>query len=477
MKTKLILSLLCFTLFLNAEITDENQLELGEVLIIGESQMPSDSVESFIDLAQFWKVSSISKLGFQPVFSPPKMQHPSVGTNNNFAVNILCGNHYLGDIEGVYSKNSFLNFTAGFHNKELTENWETTVFDLSWQPEFKEHSFDLNYEYNKYRCENGDTKINGLYLKYDCNSILLNLINPMTLDINIKSSYYEFTQLEDSAKDIDIVSNFKIDQKKYCGEIGLDLLKQTVSGKISGQVKDIYFFNKIGMWCAFDEDHIYPAIEFSAKFKILPELFLKLENKPEIGRTSRKDEFVENEFQYLYMNNIQTKKQMNAFAIVESEYLFPVSIYYNLSRNDEFRRYDMLDKNYYEQENIDCQIQKIGFKACLKHRCFEFVQDISYTESDEELYFIPEVINTTSLCYEKNLLRFETQFKYLHDRFDDSSEKMDNVLLINLLGSYKLKENISIIANITNLLNENYKEFSDKSTECVQFDVGLRIMF
>ncbi len=484
MKNKLILSLLFFSLFLNAEITDENQLELGEVLIVGESHMPSDSVESFIDLAQFCKVADIGKFGFQPVFSPPKMLYPSVGTYNDFAVNVLCGNHYLGDIEGVYSKNSLLNFTAGFYNKELTENWETTVFDLSWQPEFKEHSFDLNYEYDKYRYKNGDTKISGLYLKYDNDSILLNLIDPMILDISMKSAYYEFTQLDvsakdldDSAKDIDMVSKIKIDRKKYCGEIGLDLLKQAVSGKISGQFKDISFFSKIGIWCAFDEEDIYPAIEFSAKFKILPELFLKLENKPEISRTSRKDEFIENDFQYLYMSNMQTKKQMNIFAIVESEYLLPVSIYYNPSWNDGFHRYAMLDKKYYEQENIDCQVQKIGLKACLKYRCFAFFQDVSYTESDEELYFVPKVINITSLCYEKNLLKLETQFKYLHDRFDDSSEKMDNVLLIDLLGSYKLKENISIITSITNLLNENYKEFSDKPNECIQFDVGFRIMF
>ncbi|MCK4695976.1 MAG: hypothetical protein KAT74_09445, partial [Candidatus Cloacimonetes bacterium] len=68
MKKLLIFAFLVFILLLHAENPQEDQLDLGDILIIGETSALSDTISGERDLAQYWYVSEPQQFEFKAFF-------------------------------------------------------------------------------------------------------------------------------------------------------------------------------------------------------------------------------------------------------------------------------------------------------------------------------------------------------------------------------------------------------------------------
>ncbi|MCK4653593.1 MAG: hypothetical protein KAU01_04030, partial [Candidatus Cloacimonetes bacterium] len=266
MKKLLIFAFLVFILLLHAENPQEDQLDLGDILIIGETTALSDTVSGERDLVQYWYVSEPQQFEFRAFFSFPEIQLPEpFALRDNLAIQIIGGNYYFCYFRGVYSSGDYLRFTTDFYYKKIEEDWKDTKCSFTWQPAFNNHNFNLQLLQDKYESESGDTKIEGINLKYDNNFISIRNFDSLILDLDVKLCYNEFSQLDASAKDFDFLSYTKMKYENYLGEIEINLLKQSLSGNISGKVTNLLFFDEIGLWFGVDKEHLYPSIEFSTE--------------------------------------------------------------------------------------------------------------------------------------------------------------------------------------------------------------------
>ncbi|MCK4311767.1 MAG: hypothetical protein KAW88_03420, partial [Candidatus Cloacimonetes bacterium] len=364
MKRLLIFPFFIFALLLQAEKPEQNQLDLGDILIIGETSALSDTVSGERDLAQYWYVSEPQQFEFKAFFSFPEIQLPKpFALRDNLAIQIIGGNYYFCDFRGVYSSGNYLRFTTDFYCEKIEEDWKDTKYSFTWQPAFNNHNFNLQLLQDKYESESGDTKIEGINLKYDNNFISIRNFNSLTFDLGVKLCYNEFSQLVESAMDFDFLSYTKLKYENYLGEIDFNLLKQSLSGDISAKVTNLSFFDEIGFWFGVDKEHIYPSIEFSTEFNPFPKLYLLLENKPQIGKVSRKDAFQQNNYQRIIMDKLQTKKPLNGSVALKYNCFIPFTLLYNISWNQDFKNYYSTG-SFYEQTNVDFILQKFGLRAC-----------------------------------------------------------------------------------------------------------------
>ncbi|MEA2097054.1 MAG: hypothetical protein U9P73_10235, partial [Candidatus Cloacimonadota bacterium] len=238
------------------------------------------------------------------------------------------------------------------------------------------------------------------------------------------------------------------------------------------------FFDEIGLWCAYDGDGIYPSISFNSKISLSKNLGIKFENNPTISTFSRVDGFNENLLQNIIASNSQTKKILNSFVTLESDYVLPISIYYNASLEKAHFMYIDEDSNgFYEQESIDCLIHNVGLKAAYEYGNIAATQNIEYKISEEQLMFEPLLVSSTKLEFNKNLYRIGIDLQLLSGGVDDSDNNLDNAFMVNVSAFYKLRDNISILAEVRNLFNQEYKKYNNYIEEELQFIIGAKIVF
>lgn len=477
---KLIIILLCIQFYL-LSADDGDQLDLGNVVIQGETASLEDTLSSDRNLEEYCIISSTEQFEYSAYYSPMIIEPPSTYPAQKVSsLQFKGGMENFTSVNGVISSGDIWNFSADLFYRERAEDWKESTYSLQWQPEINEHKMILDFS-NK---EFGETKISGGYVSYVKEDFVISQIPEFSWDIDLKSAYNEHTQLQDSIQasetDFDINSNIGIQYNNYNGNVSVNLLKQSVSGYCNAGVSGLKFFDKIGLWLAYDEDGVYPSVHFKSKISLFKNLALRLENNPTISTNSRIDGFNENLLQNIVASNFQTKKILNSSITLESDYVLPISIYYNASLERDHLMYveNVADSNgFYQQKEIDCLIHKVGLKAAYEYRKITLCQNVEYKTSDEQLYFEPLIISSTKLEYNKNLYRIGIDLQLLTGGVDNKEKDLDNTFMVDVSATYSLRDNISILAEVRNLFNQEYKKYNNYVAEELQLIFGVKMTF
>ncbi len=470
---KLIIILLCipFT-FLSA--ADGEQLDLGNIVIQGETESLEDTLSSDRNLEEYCIISSTDQFEYAAYYSPIIIESPiTYPIQDKAAFQFKGGLENFTSVRGVISSGDIWHFSADLQNYKRSDSWKESTYSLQWQPEIIEHKmiFDLT---NK---EFGETKITGGYFSYKKEEIIIPQIPKISWNIDLLSSYNEFTQLQSSASDLDINSNIGIKYYNYKVNMSVNMLMQSVSGYFDAGVSGLKFLDEIGFWCAYDDEGIYPSISFNSKISLSKNLGIRFENTPTISTFSRADGFNENLVQSIFPGDSQTKKILNSSITLESDYVLPISIYHNANLERDHLRYIEDTNGFYELENIDCLIQKMGLKAAYEYGDIAVIQNVEYKLSEEDLYFEPLLTYSTKLEYNKNLYRIGIDLQLLSGGVDETGEDLDNTFMLDASALYHLRDNISILAEARNILNQEYKKYNNYIAEELQLIFGVRMTF
>ncbi|MEA2095357.1 MAG: hypothetical protein U9P73_01505, partial [Candidatus Cloacimonadota bacterium] len=353
-------------------------------------------------------------------------------------------------------------------------------YSLQWQPEINEHKVMIDFSNKEFTSKTGETKITGGYASYMREDLVISQIPEFSWDLDLKSAYNKFTQLQDSASDFDVNTNIGINYNNYNGNLSVNLLKQKVSGYLDAGISRLKFLDEIGLWFAYDKAGVYPSIKFNSKISLIKNFGIRFENNPTISSFSRADGFNDNLLQDVFPGNSQTKKILNSFITLESDYFLPISIYHNASIERDHLMYynDVADSNgFYEQKNIDCLIHKMGLKAAYKYGDLSISQNLEYTLSEETLFFEPLLVTSTMLEYNKNLFCIGIDLQFLSRRVDDKEIDLDDAFIADVFAFYSLRDNISILAEARNLFNQEYEKYNNYIADELQVIFGVKMMF
>lgn len=477
---KLIIILLCIQFYV-LSAADGDQLDLGNVVIQGETESLEDTLSSDRNLEEYCIISSTEQFEYRAYYSPMIVEQPIIyPVQKRTALQFKGGMENYTGAKGVISFGDIWNFSADLFNRKRADNWKESTYSLQWQPEVNEHKVTIDFSNKEFTSEAGETKITGGYVSYMRDDLVISQIPEFSWDIDLKSVYNKLTQLQDSASDFDINSKIGIKYNNYNGNLSVNLLKQKVSGYVDAGISGLKLFDEIGFWCAFDKDGVYPSIKFNSKISIIKNLGIRFENNPIITTNSRIDGFNDNLLQDIFPGDSQTKKILNSFITLESDYFLPISIYHNASIERDHLMYseNVADSNgYYQQDNIDCLIHKVGLKAAYEYGDITATQNVEYKTSEEQLYFEPLLVTSTKLEYNKNLYRIGVDLKLLSGGEDDEEKDLDNTFMMDVSALYYLRDNISILADVRNLFNQKYKKYNNYVTEELQLIFGVKMTF
>jgi len=479
---KLIIILFCIPFyFLSA--TDSDPLDLGNIVIQGETESLEDTLSSDRNLEEYCQISSNEQFEYSAYYSPIIIEAPiTYPIQDRTTFQFKGGLENFTSVRGVISSGDILNFSVDFLHRTMLENVKQKTYSFQWQPRLKEHKMILNLSKKEFDSAIGEIRISGCYVSYVKEDLIIPQIPNILWNFDLKSAYHEFSQYvdmaESNASDFDISSKIGIQHNNLIGNISVNLLKQSVSGYFDAGVTNLKFFDEIGLWFAYDEDGVYPSISFNSKIGLYKNLSIRFENNPTISTFSRVEGFNENLLQDIFPNDSQTKKILNSFITLESDLLLPISIYYNaiLERDHLLYIYNDISR-FYELENIDCLIHKVGLKAAYEYGDITATQNVEYKLSEEDLYFEPLLISSTKLEYYKNLYCIGIDLQLLSGGVDDKAADLDNAFMVDIFAQYNLRDNISILAEARNLLNQEYKKYNNYIAEELQVIFGVKMTF
>ena len=473
----LIIVLLSIPFFILSAV-EGDPLDLGNIVIQGETASLEDTLSSIRNLAEYCLISSTEQFEYTAYYSPITIESPETyPIQDRAAFQLKGGLDNFTIVQGVISAGNIWHFSANLFNRERSENWKENTYSLQWQPEINEHKMILDFTNKEFISKFGETKISGGYISYIKDDLVIPQISAYSWNINLRSSYHEFTQLQASATDFDLSSNIGIHYNNLIGNISVNLLKQSVSGYCDVGISNLKFFDKIGLWCAYDEEGVYPSVSFNSKISLCKNLAIRFENNPTISTFSRTDGFNENLLQNIFPGNFQTKKILNSFITLESDYILPISVYYNANLEKDHLRYIEDANGFYKLKDIDCLIHKMGLKAAYEYGDITLIQNVEYKTSEEQLYFEPLLTSSTKLEYNKNLYRIGIDLQLLSGGVDDDEDKLDNTFMVDVSALYHLRDNISILAEARNILNQEYKKYDNYIAEELQIIFGVKMTF
>ena len=255
---KLIIILFCIQFYV-LYAADGDPLDLGSVVIQGETESLEDTLSSIRNLEEYCLLSTTEQFEYTAYYSPIIIESPiTYPIQERAAFQFKGGLDNFTSVNGVISSGNIWHFSADLFNRERSEDWKHNMYSIQWQPEINEHKMIFNFSYKEFLTNQfGPTELQGGYVSYMREDLVISQIPEFSWNIDLKSAYYKFEQyLNRSATDFDINSKIGIKYNNLIGNLSVNLLKQKISGYLDAGISGLKLFDEIGLWCAYDEDGI-----------------------------------------------------------------------------------------------------------------------------------------------------------------------------------------------------------------------------
>jgi hypothetical protein len=486
MKKILIALTLLFSFCLYAQETDNTPLDLGDVHIYGETSIPSDTTGMDRDINQYYAVST-SSFEYKSYFSFVDIPFPKPEfIPRTAAIQLKGGNHYFGDFRGSYHANNILKLTSKFSYKNWKENWQTTRFMFGWQPEIMNSYFNINFQQNVYKFDDAKTEIADFGFNWQNENTLFS--NEYTTKLNFALGINKLIQEEVSSyTGNDFYFKSVIMQKTRFALVNFsgNYLRNSFCGELSISSDWQPYVESVGLWLgASNKSQIYPSIILNKKFDLLQEFYLSIINQPRLFARSQLDLLDLDNYLDIDPDKKHTMRPLDLKMTAGINWIADISMYYNPIieiNHAEFLPQAGESIHWIEYDNI--ALQKMGATVSFESSRWLLKENFKYTTSADYIYkdqFIPylaELENITSVEYNLELIKVQLSVHYIGERENEMRNTIEDVLLLNFYSSYRFQENIHVLFEIENLLDAEYKQFSDVPCERLQFNFGVRVSF
>jgi hypothetical protein len=484
-KTLIALSLL-FGFCLYAQETDNTPLDLGDVHIYGETFIPSDTTGMDRDIAQYYAVS-ISSFEYKPYFSFVDIPFPKPEfIPRTAAILFKGGNHYFGDFKGTYHANDILKLISKFSYKNWKENWQTTRFMFGWQPEILNSDFNINFQQNVYQFNDTKTEITGFGINWKNENILFS--NEDVTELNFTLGINKLIQEGvTSNTENDFYFKSVILQKNRFALVNFsgNYLRNSFCGDLSISSDWQPYVESVGLWLgASNKSQIYPSLILNKKFDLLPEFYLSIINQPGLSARSQLDLLDLNNYLDIEPDKKHTIRPLDLNITAGINWIVDLTMYYNpMIKIDHAEFLPQAGESIHKIEYDNIALQKMGATVSLKSgrllvkENFEYTSSADYIYKDQLIPYQAELENITSVEYNFELIKVQLSVHYIGECEDEMKNTIDDVLLLNFYGSYRFRENILVLFEIENLLDAEYRQFSNVPLERLQFNLGVRMSF
>jgi len=484
--------LMCFILL--AQDPSGSSLDLGDVIIEGESDLIKDSLGTNYDLDSLLKVNEADKFLYKP---DPVLEEASEQaafmSNRILTLEALGGNFTFASLQAALSLHPLLSFNFHFQNRSLEKNWNDLELGGNWIGCYKELQFNVGGEYLQYDSELTDTEAKDVILGIERISSREDGILDLP-EFKLSGSYYTISQDKNEIDGYDVRSRLNWKQAWLEIDANLDYLKEHLQGDLTLYANNLPV-NRLGLYLHYrpefegEKGKIMVSVDFYNRIILYRSLFLNLSNSPSLTSNSYMDDLKLDH----YHANLENSNQISTLIAPEFslEYFGPLyvkgSFKYTINKDhyhyipDSTKLYKMV--TYGEMQHQEFQLTttyeykflKVG--NVLTYNLFEVrdrVRDDEYTLYARNVPYTPELINTTFIEFSVSNWKLLIENKYQQGREDEFGEDMTDYDLLNASVSYTLLTNLEILVEVENIFDEKYNRSTYLPEEGIQFKAGFR---
>jgi len=493
---KLILTI--FTIFLclslNGQDNSDPSLDLGDVIIEGESDLIRDSLKTNYDLDSLLNINNNEKFIYKPEpVVERSSDHDAFMSNRIFSLEAKAGNHFFGSIKAALSMNSIINFNFDLNNRSLKEDWNSFESSLNWIPNYREFQFNAGMEFLKYESDiiTSDASNFNLGFQRTRSKVDESIDFP---EFSFYGLFYKIDQQKTELNSFDLRSNINWRISRIGLDLNLEYLKENYQGDLTIFLEELPV-NRLGLYLhykpeMYDESgKIMVSVDFFNRINLLRSLFLNISNEPFLSKNSYLDDLKKDHYQEPVNNSTQFCVLINPeFSL---EYFGPVYAKgsFQFSKINDFYFFVPDSSGMYKPLSYhDIDHQQLGFEISYKYGNFEIgnslkystykiiekVKTLEYSNYEENVPFVPEISNLTFFELSCLAWKFRLENNYFAGREDELGEEMPDVDLLNVYLSYELFSNIDILGEVENILDERYRAGSYLPEEGFQFKIGFR---
>jgi len=485
--------------------TPDDEIELPDIIILGETEKLIDTISLERRLRPFWNLDSLKEFEYKPTLNPqPPHDYEELIRERNGYLSIFGGNRYYMDFDVLYRspRTDLLTFYSSFRNREVVNDRLDRLFRAGWLPSYRQTNFALNASYRMFSdemewLEDTYTTVNDLahytislsFHREDSAALPL----PVK-DIFIKAAFNNYQQeffnqdthiVEEDMTEIDIHARMIIpltrpfsffsflseesDQGGLSIPLEMVLLKKNTFGVNFGLQKDNFaLFDYLGLKIIADSYGMIPSVALHSKLDLSRYLRLILINAPELDTRTRGDFLLDNPDQIIDVNKKLVKTPLNASLILENDRVIPLSLSYSVRWHKDYLYYCLTEMQWlFAQYNIDMLEQEISFSMAYRYRDLQLSNTLNYLMQDKEIPFIPTWSNKTTLGWFGDKSQIWSDLEYIAERRDLVDEKMNDVFLLSLSARRQIIRNLSIEAGVYNILKEPYRKYELYEPEIV----------
>jgi hypothetical protein len=490
----LILMLLCISYFLLAQDSPVSPLDLGDVIIEGESDLIKDSLGTNYDLDSLLKVEDKDKFLYKPEPVLETVSNKNIYDNSNLlSLEAKGGNNKFASLKAALSASQLLNFNLNLYNRSLADDWSVFTGNMNWLPSWKKTNFNLGIEYLDFKSPQVDTEAQDISLGIALPG--LTLTEKLTLPaVSLSALYYQITQSEVDFSSIDIRSNISWDISRLALISNLDYLKEHFQTDLTIYIKDLPV-NRLGLYMHYRPEFLGESgkftisVDFFNQIKLHQSLFLNISNEPYLTKNSYLDDlkaykyqqFTDNSNQYSALLNPELSLEYFGPVYLKGSYKFSIQDDQYLFVPDTTGLFKIINYNRVDKQeaglNLVYKYEFLEINNKFTYTKYEVNSRISvaeFTEYEMNIPYVPELENLFSLGINYSRWTFKAEDNFISGREDELGDEMQDLNLINLSLAYKLSDQFEVLGEAENILAEKYRTASYLPEECVQFKAGFR---
>jgi hypothetical protein len=477
--------------------TVEEQIELPDVIIFGETDKLIDTISLEERLRPYWNLSTLEAFRYKPFLTPEqvKVHHKSSKDDNGY-LSLHGGNELFLNLRGrLHSlRNKWLAFFTELKYDEIIEDRLSRSFRICWVPEYQRSFLALEFFYSNYtetEKEHGmligdpselyDLEITGLSFSLTQKDSA-RLFLPYR-DFFLKAAYTTYEQsslplsnVKEKADDVDLQTRITlpIDDFEVAFPLEFVLLKNNTLGFNAAIRKDnLSFLDHLALHVVADSYYALPALGFHSKLEMSRFIRFIISNDPQIDTRTRFNLLTENPDQFLAVNKRLVKTPLNGSVVFENDRFIPLSLSYNIRWHKDYLFYNDSNTQYFFTQNmIDLLEQQISFSFSYSYHHLQFRNNFDYylykettgssgnlTAKRDEIPFLPEWNNITTLGWFADSLTLRTDLKYIFGRKNLTGNDMPDVALLSFSGRKRILKSLSAELSVQNILQEPYRKF------------------
>lgn len=464
-----------------------DDIQLPDIVIVGQTEKLPDTISLDQLLQRHWSLQDLSEFEYRPVisFEPVKPYQYILPPEHRAALTAKAG-HDFGDylsayIKGIYAspENRWHRYSLTLQNETYKESRQTTNSSFIWFPALVTDNDSLSYRdkhplytalsFSLFEDETqftNDIRHFGFGIGFNTTEEFL-IFTDTYLSLALNHFTQERKDDDDSFNDLDLILlttiPIRIDDVPFAHiPVKLSSVRKKEAVSIAFIINELFLFDNVGLYLVADDSSLLPSAIFNLDYHLNRQLSIHLDNTPFYESKPRTHYINDNPDIITNFDNPLTKTILNSTVSLNSNYLLPLSLSYNVRWNKDYHYYGInADSTLFQLQDTDLLEHNVTLSSAYHYRAFSVRIGTCYSLTDKDnIPFRAEWEHSLTAGWNHHNTSLSAKLSYLTGRYDTSGNSLNDPFLLDFYLRQRLTTNLALNIDLNNILGHEYSKYS-----------------